>query len=126
MCMYVCVVCAQRMFYLQVKEAILTDEIYCPPETALLLASYAVQVKYGDHDPDQHAPGCLASDRLLPSRYAAAKCFTVHSTVYLVSSLLVSRQASGIHLDVYRQPSALAVTLLEVCSGYLSARSECT
>eukprot|EP00731_Ephydatia_muelleri_P037239 Em0425g6a len=33
----------QKLFYLQVREAILTEEIYCPPETAVLLASYAVQ-----------------------------------------------------------------------------------
>ena len=32
----------QKLFYLQVREAILTEEIYCPPETAVLLASYAV------------------------------------------------------------------------------------
>uniref|UniRef100_A0A672PMJ1 FERM domain-containing protein n=1 Tax=Sinocyclocheilus grahami TaxID=75366 RepID=A0A672PMJ1_SINGR len=34
--------------FLQVKEAILNDEIYCPPETAVLLASYSVQAKYTD------------------------------------------------------------------------------
>ena len=32
----------QRLFYLQVKDAILSEEVYCPPETAVLLASYAV------------------------------------------------------------------------------------
>ena len=32
----------QRLFFLQVKDAVLTDEVYCPPETAVLLASYAV------------------------------------------------------------------------------------
>ncbi|CAB4062648.1 RDX [Lepeophtheirus salmonis] len=35
-----------RLFYLQVKNAILSDEIYCPPETSVLLASYAVQSKH--------------------------------------------------------------------------------
>ena len=35
----------QRLFFLQVKDAILTDEVYCPPETAVLLASYAVSCK---------------------------------------------------------------------------------
>ncbi|KAG1677011.1 Moesin/ezrin/radixin 1 [Nymphon striatum] len=30
-----------RLFYLQVKNGILSDEIYCPPETSVLLASYA-------------------------------------------------------------------------------------
>merc|ERR1712168_594270 len=57
-----------RLFYLQVKNAILTDEIYCPPETSVLLASYAVQAKYGDYQKDVHSPGFLANDRLLPER----------------------------------------------------------
>ena len=56
------------MFFLQVKEGLLSDEIYCPPETSVLLASYAVQAKYGDNNPDVHTKGCLANDRLLPQR----------------------------------------------------------
>lgn len=56
------------MFFLQVKEGILSDEIYCPPETSVLLASYACQAKYGDHDPEKHKPGFLSNDRLLPQR----------------------------------------------------------
>uniref|UniRef100_A0A8C6LBG4 Radixin n=1 Tax=Nothobranchius furzeri TaxID=105023 RepID=A0A8C6LBG4_NOTFU len=58
----------QKLFFLQVKEAILNDENYCPPETAVLLASYAVQAKYGDHSKELHKPGYLANDRLLPQR----------------------------------------------------------
>ncbi|CAG0878919.1 unnamed protein product [Darwinula stevensoni] len=57
-----------RLFYLQVKSGILSDDIYCPPETSVLLASYAVQAKYGDFNTDVHTPGFLASDRLLPQR----------------------------------------------------------
>jgi len=57
-----------RLFYLQVKNAILSDEIYCPPETSVLLASYAVQSKYLDFNPEQHSQGFLAQDRLLPQR----------------------------------------------------------
>uniref|UniRef100_A0A7N5ZXQ0 FERM domain-containing protein n=1 Tax=Anabas testudineus TaxID=64144 RepID=A0A7N5ZXQ0_ANATE len=58
----------QRLFFLQVKEGILNDENYCPPETAVLLASYAVQAKYGDYNKDAHKPGYLSHDRLLPQR----------------------------------------------------------
>uniref|UniRef100_A0AAQ5YTE7 FERM domain-containing protein n=1 Tax=Amphiprion ocellaris TaxID=80972 RepID=A0AAQ5YTE7_AMPOC len=58
----------QRLFFLQVKEAILNDENYCPPETAVLLASYAVQAKYGDYNKDVHKAGYLTHDRLLPQR----------------------------------------------------------
>lgn len=61
----------QRMFFLQVKRAILSDEIYCPPETSVLLASYALQAKYGDYDSEKHVAGSFVNDsheRLLPQR----------------------------------------------------------
>uniref|UniRef100_A0A673LEV4 Moesin-like n=1 Tax=Sinocyclocheilus rhinocerous TaxID=307959 RepID=A0A673LEV4_9TELE len=58
----------QRLFFLQVKEGILNDDTYCPPETAVLLASYAVQAKYADYNKDVHTPGYLSSEKLLPQR----------------------------------------------------------
>ncbi|PWS21550.1 hypothetical protein DKP78_22995, partial [Enterococcus faecium] len=44
----------QKLFFMQVKDGILSDEIYCPPETAVLLASYAVQAKFGDFHKETH------------------------------------------------------------------------
>lgn len=35
----------QHLFFLQIKQAILTMDVYCPPEASVLLASYAVQAK---------------------------------------------------------------------------------
>lgn len=58
----------QKLFFLQVKEGILSDEIYCPPETAVLLGSYAVQAKFGDYNKELHKPGYLSSERLIPQR----------------------------------------------------------
>ena len=58
----------QRIVFLQVKETILNDEVYCPPEMSVILSSYAVQAKYGDYSPDMHKSGFLAHDRLLPQR----------------------------------------------------------
>ncbi|KAG1964782.1 ezrin b [Pimephales promelas] len=58
----------QKLFFMQVKDGILSDEIYCPPETAVLLASYSVQAKFGDFNKELHRPGYLTSDRLLPQR----------------------------------------------------------
>uniref|UniRef100_A0A7N6BNL8 FERM domain-containing protein n=1 Tax=Anabas testudineus TaxID=64144 RepID=A0A7N6BNL8_ANATE len=58
----------RRLFFLQVKEDILSEEIYCPPESAVLLASYAVQAKYGEFDKSAHQSGYLSSERLLPKR----------------------------------------------------------
>ncbi|XP_031592866.1 ezrin a [Oreochromis aureus] len=58
----------RRLFFLQVKEAILNEEIYCPPETAVLLASYAIQAKYGEYNKSTHQPRYMSSERLLPKR----------------------------------------------------------
>ncbi|CAB3220236.1 unnamed protein product [Arctia plantaginis] len=61
----------QHLLFLQVKQAILRMDIYCPPEASVLLASYAVQAKYGDYDESAYKPGMLASEHLqdlLPQR----------------------------------------------------------
>uniref|UniRef100_A0A803TPT2 NF2, moesin-ezrin-radixin like (MERLIN) tumor suppressor n=1 Tax=Anolis carolinensis TaxID=28377 RepID=A0A803TPT2_ANOCA len=58
----------QHLFFLQVKKQILDEKIYCPPEASVLLASYAVQAKYGDYDPGVHKRGFLAQEELLPKR----------------------------------------------------------
>ncbi|XP_018426514.1 PREDICTED: merlin-like [Nanorana parkeri] len=58
----------QHLFFLQVKKQILDEEIICSPEASVLLASYAVQAKYGDYNPNIHQPGFLSQDELLPQR----------------------------------------------------------
>ncbi|XP_059483546.1 merlin [Neocloeon triangulifer] len=58
----------QHLFFLQVKQAILSMDIYCPPETSVLLASYAVQAQYGDYDENTYQPRMLTSAELLPQR----------------------------------------------------------
>ncbi|XP_030041610.1 merlin isoform X2 [Microcaecilia unicolor] len=58
----------QHLFFLQVKKQILDEEIYCSPEASVLLASYAVQAKYGDYEPNIYKPGFLSEDELLPKR----------------------------------------------------------
>lgn len=58
----------QHLFFLQVKQAILSMDCYCPPEASVLLASYSVQAKYGDSDGDGIDPAMLANDNLLPQR----------------------------------------------------------
>ena len=57
----------QHLFFLQIKQAILSMEYYCPPEASVLLASYYVQAKYGDYDP-LNPVEMLSSEDLLPQR----------------------------------------------------------
>ncbi|XP_044143186.1 merlin-like [Bufo gargarizans] len=58
----------QHLFFLQVKKQILDEEIICSPEASVLLASYAVQAKYGNYNPNIHQPGFLSQEELLPKR----------------------------------------------------------
>ncbi|KAG5867883.1 hypothetical protein JTB14_035476 [Gonioctena quinquepunctata] len=57
-----------EFFFLQVKAAVLKDEIYCPADTCVLLASYALQVRYGDYNPNQHNEDILQKQKLIPDR----------------------------------------------------------
>jgi merlin len=57
----------QHLFFLQIKQAILSMEYYCPPEASVLLASYYVQAKYGDYD-DSMKTDMLSNEDLLPQR----------------------------------------------------------
>lgn len=58
----------QHLFYLQVKQSIFKEEIYCPPEASVLLASYAVQAKYGDCNENFVKMKKLDVEELLPQR----------------------------------------------------------
>ena len=64
----VCLCPFQKMFFLQVKDGILNDDVYCPPETSVLVASYACQAKFGDYNQEVHEKGFLANERILPER----------------------------------------------------------
>lgn len=57
-----------KLFFLQVKDQILAEDIYCPAEACVLLASYAMQAKLGDFDSLSHSVSALSTERLLPDR----------------------------------------------------------
>ncbi|VDM63814.1 unnamed protein product [Angiostrongylus costaricensis] len=53
----------RHLFFLQIKQAILSMDLYCSPEASVLLASFAVQAINGDCTEDI---GPLDLDKLLP------------------------------------------------------------
>ncbi|VDM44660.1 unnamed protein product [Toxocara canis] len=55
-----------KLLYFQVKDAIVSEALYCPPETSVLLASLAMQAKYGDYIAQTQGPDFHDMDRLLP------------------------------------------------------------
>lgn len=68
----------QHLFFLQIKQNILSMEYYCPPEASVLLASYYVQAKYGDYDDSVwNKTGILSSEDLLPQRVIDQYSMTV-------------------------------------------------
>lgn len=59
----------RRLFFLQVKEDILSEKTFTPAETAVLLASYALQAKHGRCNKDIHTTETLKNERLVPERF---------------------------------------------------------
>ncbi|XP_030065811.1 tyrosine-protein phosphatase non-receptor type 4 isoform X4 [Microcaecilia unicolor] len=55
-------------YFLQIKQDILTGRLPCPYNTAVLLASYAVQSELGDYNHSEHLPGYLANYSFIPSQ----------------------------------------------------------
>ncbi|XP_013395604.1 tyrosine-protein phosphatase non-receptor type 4 isoform X4 [Lingula anatina] len=55
-------------FFLQLKKDILEGKLVCPPTTAALLASYAVQSELGDYNPEEHTDGYLSEFRFIPNQ----------------------------------------------------------
>lgn len=53
----------RHLFFLQIRQSILREELYCQAEAAVLLASYAVQATYGDASDEI----VLELDKLLPA-----------------------------------------------------------
>lgn len=95
----------RKLFFLQVKEAILSEEIYCPPETTVLLASYAIQAKYGEYNPMVHQRGYLSSERLLPKRWGMNFNNFAHQRIFLIPTKNKNKQQQ------------LQISLVETHSG---------
>ncbi|XP_075140709.1 tyrosine-protein phosphatase non-receptor type 13 isoform X2 [Leptodactylus fuscus] len=58
----------RHQYYLQQRKDILEERLYCDDETALLLASLALQAEYGDYHPDVHGLAYFRMEHYLPVR----------------------------------------------------------
>ncbi|GMR42524.1 hypothetical protein PMAYCL1PPCAC_12719, partial [Pristionchus mayeri] len=58
----------RHLFFLQLKESILSGELHCQPEAAVLLASFALQAMYGDCNDEMEAE---LLDKFLPKSVIA-------------------------------------------------------
>lgn len=54
------------LFFLQIKDDILTGRLPCTDETLATLASLALQSEFGDYDPDEHGEQFVSEFRFVP------------------------------------------------------------
>lgn len=57
-----------QIFYMEVKKSILLGDIYCPAETAALLASYSLQVEFGDYNECRFNKYLMSNQKFVPHR----------------------------------------------------------
>ncbi|XP_065254625.1 tyrosine-protein phosphatase non-receptor type 3 isoform X2 [Emys orbicularis] len=58
----------RHLFFLQLKTDILEGRLLCPLNSAVVLASYAVQSQFGDHNSSVHRSGYLSNYRFIPDQ----------------------------------------------------------
>lgn len=113
----------QRLFYLQVKDAILSGELYCPPKVAVQLAGLVMHIKRGDCPNDkakQPARGFLAHERLLPSgmveKYTLAPAAWEEHILeqYLVYRGMLREDAVSKYLEMAQELDMFGVDYYEI------------
>uniref|UniRef100_A0A8B9J0R5 Tyrosine-protein phosphatase non-receptor type 13 n=1 Tax=Amazona collaria TaxID=241587 RepID=A0A8B9J0R5_9PSIT len=57
-----------HQYYLQLRKDILEDRMHCDDETALLLASLALQAEYGDYQAEVHGMSYFRLEHYVPAR----------------------------------------------------------
>ncbi|KAG8454361.1 hypothetical protein GDO86_000837 [Hymenochirus boettgeri] len=57
-----------HQYYLQQRKDILDGRLYCDDETAMLLASLALQAEYGDYQPEVHSMSYFRMEHYLSAR----------------------------------------------------------
>nr|XP_033786521.1 tyrosine-protein phosphatase non-receptor type 3 isoform X2 [Geotrypetes seraphini]XP_033786522.1 tyrosine-protein phosphatase non-receptor type 3 isoform X2 [Geotrypetes seraphini] len=58
----------RHLYFLQLKTDILEGRLTCPLNSAVVLASYAVQSQLGDFDISEHLPGYLSNSHFIPDQ----------------------------------------------------------
>ncbi|XP_030060545.1 tyrosine-protein phosphatase non-receptor type 3 isoform X2 [Microcaecilia unicolor] len=58
----------RHLYFLQLKTDILEGRLTCPLNSAVVLASYAVQSQLGDCDSSEHLPGYLSNSHFIPDQ----------------------------------------------------------
>lgn len=57
-----------HLYYIQLRQDLLSGYTHCPDETLLLLTSYALQAEYGPFEPEYHATEYFRIESYLPGR----------------------------------------------------------
>nr|XP_035110165.2 tyrosine-protein phosphatase non-receptor type 3 isoform X2 [Callithrix jacchus]XP_035110172.2 tyrosine-protein phosphatase non-receptor type 3 isoform X2 [Callithrix jacchus] len=58
----------RHLYFLQLKMDICEGRLTCPLNSAVVLASYAVQSHFGDYNPSIHHPGYLSDSHFIPGQ----------------------------------------------------------
>ncbi|XP_044761944.1 moesin/ezrin/radixin homolog 1-like isoform X2 [Coccinella septempunctata] len=82
-----------QIFYLEIKKAILSNDIYCPADTAALLASYSLQVEFGDFNENRYNRYLMAHQEFLPRR--VFKLYDLNPCTWTASITAMWKKLSG-------------------------------
>lgn len=78
----------RHQYYLQLRRDIQLERIYCHEETALLLASYSLQVEKGDYGPALEGKEYYQLEDYMPQK--VIKLCTIQFAIVMYHRLLIN------------------------------------
>lgn len=110
----------RRLLWLQIRDGIVKDEIYCPAELCVLFAAQSMQGLHGDFNPALHGPGFLNPQQELPERVLHQHSLTMPQWEERIKNAwaklkgIPSNQAVSDYLNIAQDLEMYGVTYFEV------------
>mmetsp|Transcript_108153 Transcript_108153/g.150912 ORF Transcript_108153/g.150912 Transcript_108153/m.150912 type:complete len:383 (-) Transcript_108153:166-1314(-) len=110
----------QRLFWKQIKNGVVNNDIYCPPELCVLFAAQSMQADHGDYDASKHGPGTVIVANQLPQRVIDQHGLTVEQWEDRVTNAWIGQQgiapATAImdYLNIAQDLEQYGITYFEI------------
>jgi len=110
----------RRLLWLQIRDVIVKDELYCPAELCVLFAAQSAQASLGDFNPASHGVGTLNPAKELPERVLRQHALTMEQWEDRIKHAwnklkgIPSNQAISDYLNIAQDLEMYGVTFFEV------------
>lgn len=104
-----------HQFYLQLRQDILNDQLYCHEEASFVLGGLALQAETGDHNE------ALGDEYFLPEHYipSKVKLFSLVALIFVMKLILATMANLHVNLPSFKIMCILCDAFMFIVNGHL-------